>query len=94
MQVLILMVQTAAPAEDVSWWTHALQFINTPAPYSPFSEYLLLMLILWLIARRANRKRTFDGQAQEVLDQKYAEGELSQKAYEKYRQEMSVRPKR
>lgn len=94
MHNLVLMVQAATPAEGSGWWQRALDFINTPAPYSPFSEYLLLMFILWLFARRANRKDTFDGQAQEVLDQKYAEGELSQKAYEKYRQEMSVRPKR
>jgi hypothetical protein len=93
----IAMVVQAAPAaaEQGGWGRSVLEFFNTPAPYSPFSEYLLVMFILWLIARRANsRKKSFDTQAQEVLDQKYSEGEISEKAYNKYRQEMAVRPKR
>lgn len=70
-----------------------LDFLDTPAPYSPFSEYLLVLFLLWLLARREKRK-TFDSKAQEVLDQKLAEGEIDRKTYEKYRQEMSLRPKR
>jgi len=70
-----------------------LDFLDTPAPYSPFSEYLLVLFLLWLLARREKRK-TFDTKAQEVLDQKLAEGEIDRKTYDKYRQEMSLRPKR
>jgi hypothetical protein len=92
---LLAMLQAAAPPVDPDGlWDRILNFLDTPAPYSPFSEYLLVMLILWLIARRANRRRTFDTQAQEVLDEKYAKGEISETAYRKYRQEMSLRPKR
>ena len=70
-----------------------LDFLDTPAPYSPFSEYLAVMLLLWLLARRANRT-TFDSKAQEVLDEKLKTGEIDQKTFDKYRQEMSLRPKR
>ncbi|HSJ09430.1 MAG TPA: hypothetical protein VK928_05930 [Longimicrobiales bacterium] len=71
------------------------QFLDSPAPYSPFSEYLLLLFVLWLIARIQHRKKnTFETQAQDVLDQKYADGELSKKAYDKFRQDATVRPKR
>jgi hypothetical protein len=92
--LFVSLAQSAIAADNTGWWDHVIEFFNTPAPYSPFSEYLLVMFILWLLARRANRKRTFDTQAQEVLDQKYADGEISKTAYEKYRQEMALRPKR
>jgi hypothetical protein len=92
--LLVRLAQAATAADDFGWWSRVIDFVSTPAPYSPFSEYLLVMFILWLLARRANRKRTFDTQAQEVLDQKYAQGEISKSAYEKFRQEMALRPKR
>jgi hypothetical protein len=69
-----------------------IDFLDTPAPYSPFSEYLAVMLLLWLLARREGRK-TFQSKAQEVLDQKLESGEIDRKTYDKYRQEMSLRPK-
>jgi hypothetical protein len=95
MASLLALAQTAPPpVESYGLWQQFMHFINTPAPYSPFGEYLLVMFILWLIARRANRRQTFDSQAQEVLDEKYAQGEISEKAYRKYRQEMALRPKR
>jgi hypothetical protein len=86
---------TAAPEQHGGWFHNVLTFLDSPAPYSPFSEYLLVLFVLWLIARRANRrKQSFDTQAQEVLDQKYADGELSEKAYNKFRQQTALRPKR
>jgi uncharacterized membrane protein len=39
-------------------------------------------------------KDDFDAQAQRVLEEKYRKGEISQKAYEKYRQDIALRPKR
>ena len=92
--ILMLLQQTAQTESEQGWFQYLLDFIDTPAPYSPFSEYLLLLFVLWLIARRHDRRRSFDTQAQEVLDEKYAKGEISQKAYEKYRQDVSLRPKR
>ena len=72
-----------------------LDFLDTPAPYSPFTEYLLVLFVLWLLARRDYRRRsTFDTKAQEVLDEKLASGEIDKTTYDKYRQEMSIRPKR
>lgn len=90
---LLLQAVTPEPV-DRGFGRTILDFIDSPAPYSPFSEYLLLLFILWLIARRENRKQTFDTQAQDVLDDKYAKGELSKQAYDKHRQNMAVRPKR
>jgi hypothetical protein len=92
--LVVSLARGAVAADNPGWWGHVIDFFNTPAPYSPFSEYLLVMFVMWLLARRANRRRTFDSQAQEVLDQKYADGEISKTAYEKYRQEMALRPKR
>lgn len=92
MSLLLQAVQTEAERSRLQY---LLDFIDTPAPYSPFSEYLLLLFVLWLLARRHDRRRrSFDTEAQEVLDDKYAKGEISQKAYEKYRQDVSLRPKR
>ena len=71
-----------------------LDFIDTPAPYSPFTEYLAVLFLLWLLARRSHHRKTIDAKAQDVLDQKLKSGEIDRKTYEKYRQEMSMRPKR
>jgi hypothetical protein len=71
-----------------------LDFLDTPAPYSPLTEYLAVLFLLWLLARRPRPRDTFDEKAQRVLDEKLAEGEIDEGTYEKYRQEMSLRPKR
>jgi len=84
---------TMAAAEQ-TWWDSFVDFVDSPAPYSPYSEYLLLLFVLWLMARRESGKQDFGRQAQEVLDRKYEQGELSKEAYEKYRQELSMRVKR
>jgi hypothetical protein len=96
MTVTMLLQAAVSPPPDVpGWGARMLDFINTPAPYSPFSEYLLVLFVLWLIARRAERKRhSFDTQAQDVLDAKFSEGELSRETYDKYRQDVALRPKR
>jgi uncharacterized membrane protein len=63
--------------------------------YSPLSEYLLVLFILWLLARRDHRKKvTFERQAQDVLDEKLERGELTREAYDKFRQDLALRPKR
>ncbi len=71
-----------------------LEFIDTPLPYSPFSEYLIVLFILWLIARQQHTKKDFSAEAQVVLDAKYKRGEIDKAAYEKYRQELSMRLKK
>lgn len=96
---LMAMLQAqVAVQEPEGWWYSLKEFVDTPAPYSPFSEYLLVLFILWLIARlehsREERRKTFGKQAQEVLEDKYESGELSRSAYEKYRQDVSMRPRR
>jgi len=62
---------------------------------SPYTEYVVILLVFWIFARRGGQKQgDFYRQAQEVLDELYKKGEISQKAYEKYRQDISLRPKR
>jgi hypothetical protein len=95
---LALQVPLAAESQGMQWnmWEAIRTFINTPAPYSPFSEYLAVLFFLWLVARR-NRKPTdanFSQQAQDVLETKHASGELSRKTYDKFRQDVALRPKR
>lgn len=96
MNGLMLLLQRAAtppPRED--WVDSVLTFLDSPAPYSPLSEYLLVLFVLWLLARRHERKKaTFEEQAQEVLDEKLQKGELSRDAYDKFRQDLILRPKR
>jgi hypothetical protein len=90
-----LQVRGTEPVTGFDVWRFITTFINTPAPFSPFTEYLVVLLVLWLLARRVHkRKEDFNQQAQEVLDEKYEQGELSEHAYEKYRQHLSLRPKR
>lgn len=96
MNGMMLLLQTAAtPPVEGDWVDSLLTFLDTPAPYSPLSEYLLVLFVLWLIARRHDRKKeTFEKQAQEVLDEKLDQGELSKAAYDKFRQDLALRPKR
>jgi hypothetical protein len=76
-------------------WIAIKTFVNTPAPFSPFTEYLFVLFLLWLIARRNHRKREdFGAQAQEVLDEKLKSGELTRSAYDRFRQDLELRPKR
>ena len=95
---LAALLQASAEPETMTFMEKVKAFIDTPAPYSPFSEYLAVMFMLWLLARieqaRKDRKKSFESQAQEVLDAKFEQGELSKKAYDKFRQDVSLRPKR
>jgi uncharacterized membrane protein len=62
---------------------------------SPYAEYIVILFVFWLFARRGAQKQgDFNRQAQEVLDELYKRGEITQKAYEKFRQDISLRPKR
>jgi hypothetical protein len=61
----------------------------------PYTEYIVILFVFWLFARRGAQKQgDFNRQAQEVLDELYAKGEISEKAYQKFRQDISLRPKR
>ena len=96
--VFVAVLQAAGDGANTvpvpGWWQWLMNFIDTPAPYSPFSEYLLVLFVLWLMARRDARKQgDFGRQAQEVLDEKFRAGEISEEAYHKYRQDISLRPK-
>jgi hypothetical protein len=97
MQHFLFILQAAVAQTDParrSAWDTILEFVDTPAPYSPLSEYLLVLFLLWLLARHdARRQGNFGRQAQDVLDEKLAQGELSQKSYDKFRQDISLRPK-
>ncbi len=92
MNVLALMMQSDSRAGE--WVDGIIRLLDSPLPFSPLSEYLLLLFILWLLSLRRKREPSFDRQAQEVLDEKYEEGELSEKSYRKYQQDLSLRPKR
>jgi hypothetical protein len=75
------------------WVDSMVSLLDTRLPFSPLTEYLLLLGVLWLFARRKPIEPNFDEQAQEVLDHKYQHGELTKEAYDKHRQDMSLRPK-
>ena len=75
------------------WVDSVIAFLDTPLPFSPLTEYLIVILLLWLLARRKAPQPNFDQQAQDVLEHKLHQGELTQDAYDKFRQDMSLRPK-
>jgi hypothetical protein len=92
MKILSVLAQQQQPApQDPPWlgpfrdlWT----FIE------PYKYFLLILIIFWFFARRSTPdKEDFNRQAQAVLEEKYKRGEISQKAYEKYRQDISIRPR-
>jgi hypothetical protein len=97
MEFRLAMLLQVAPDTSTGWWQAVKEFVDTPAPYSPFTEYLLLLFVLWLVARlehsREERKKSFEKQAQDVLEEKFASGELSRTSYEKYRQDVTMRPR-
>jgi uncharacterized membrane protein len=82
------MMQEPDPA-----WLDALRELWTLI--GPYKYFLAVIIVFWLVARRSSGDRTdFDAQAQRILEEKYRRGEISQKAYEKYRQDISIRTKR
>ena len=83
-----------SPDVDPSAVPPFLRWLDSPLPYSPFSEYILVLLILWFVARKQRPKVDFSEQAQEVLEEKYKRGEIDKKTYDKYRQELSMRLKK
>jgi hypothetical protein len=95
MNFLLALMQAAEAVETEvpTFGDKVMEFLDTPAPYSPLTEYLLVLFLLWLLARR-QRPKGFGAQAQEVLEEKYKSGEIDQKTYDKYRQELSMRLKK
>lgn len=94
MFALLAMLQELVEPVPPSLVQRVREFLDTPAPYSPLTEYLLVLFLLWLLARRQRPKADFGGQAQDVLEDKYKKGEIDAKTYEKYRQELSMRLKK
>ncbi|HEX6558814.1 MAG TPA: hypothetical protein VF021_05110 [Longimicrobiales bacterium] len=98
--MLLFLMQAAQQAEQVpaavpGLFDHIKTFVDTPAPYSPFSEYLAVLFLLWLLARRdQENKKDFSAEAQQVLEAKFKSGEIDRSVYEKYRQELSMRLKK
>ena len=68
-----------------------LNLVDSPLPYSPMSEYVVVLLVLWVLARTTEKKKDFSAEAQRVLDAKFKRGEIDAVAYEKFRQELSMR---
>ena len=91
---MFFLIQVPTGQEVPGFMQKVLDFLDTPAPYSPFSEYLLVLFILWLLARKAHEKKDFSAEAQNVLDDKYKKGEIDRSTYEKFRQELSMRLKK
>ncbi len=82
----------ATPIEDPLWLVFAR---DAWAMVYPYRYFVLVLLAFWFLARRSRReKEDFNAQAQRVLDEKYKKGEISKKAYDKYRQDIALRPRR
>lgn len=91
MKLLAALLQTETP-DNPAWLEVAREFWSYIEPYKWF---LLVLIVFWFFARKTDTERvSFDAQAQRILEEKYRKGEISQKAYEKYRQDISLRPRR
>lgn len=89
---MLILALLQGEATDPAWLDSARELWSYIEPYKWF---LLVLLVFWFFARRSTPdKEGFDAQAQRVLEEKYRRGEISQKAYEKYRQDISLRPRR
>jgi hypothetical protein len=75
------------------WVDSMIAFLDSPLPFSPLTEYMLVILVLWFLARKKPPEPSFDQQAQDVLEHKFNQGELTKDAYDKHRQDMSLRSK-
>lgn len=92
--MLGIFVQAAERSPELPGFMQKIvDFLDTPFPYSPFTEYFAVLLLLWLLARRSTGSRDFAAEAQRVLDQKFEKGEIDRKTYEKFRQELSLQLK-
>ena len=94
--LLLAMMQAQAAPSDLTGAQDGLEKIkNFIEQTGYFKYYLLVMFLLWLIARLGQKPRKdFSAEAQRVLDEKYQKGEIDTKTYEKYRQELSMRLKK
>src|SRR5688572_19713716 len=65
--------ELASPEADraAEWVDSVVGFFDTPLPFSPLTEYALVILVLWLLAKRKPAKPNFDEQAQDVLEHKF-----------------------
>jgi len=94
--LLLQTVKRAANPEATraaEWVDSVIALLDTPLPGSPLTEYLIVIGLLWLLARRKPPEPNFDQQAQDVLEYKLQQGELTRDAADKFRQDMSLRPK-
>jgi hypothetical protein len=84
----VLQATQPPPLEVSALFDRILQYL------SPYTEYFVILLVFWLFARRGSQKQgNFDRQAQDVLDELYKKGEITKSAYEKFRQDITMRRK-
>ncbi|HUP87793.1 MAG TPA: hypothetical protein VM100_00430 [Longimicrobiales bacterium] len=89
---LMQAVDTTALTGTSEGWDNIVHWVNSTGY---FKWYLLVMFLLWLIARLGQKPRKdFSAEAQNVLNEKFEKGEIDKKTYEKYRQELSMRVKK
>lgn len=99
MTIITSLLQTAKQVANpqanraAEWVDSVVGFFDTPLPFSPLTEYLLVLLLLWLLARRKEPEPNFDQQAQDVLEHKYHQGELTKDSYDRFRQDTSLHQK-
>ena len=91
--VIIDAVQQVPSATRPTFGDYVHNFFTSPEQL--LYAYLFILLVLWVIARVGRQKqKDFSAEAQKVLDEKFHKGEIDRDAYEKYRQELSMRLKK
>ncbi len=90
---LLLLAALQAAAPERGFWDQLFQDVYAAA--APYYEVIIVLVLLWLLAHRTTtRQGDFSRQAQEVLEEKFRRGEISERAYERFRQDIALRPKR
>lgn len=87
--MMLFTQDTAKAAQDTTF-----RIFGSHPTSNPLAIYLVVMFVLWLLALRGRGKETFSKQAQEVLEEKFQSGEINKKTYDKFRQDVTLRPKR
>jgi len=91
----LLLTTLASASQDLPPLNFGGLLSSLLAYLGPYTEYIVILFVFWLFARRGGQKQgDFSRQAQEVLDELYQKGEITEKAYQKFRQDISLRPKR
>ena len=87
-----LIAMQAAPGG--SGMQRILQILESPIPEMSLWMVIVLLVVLWLLFRQSrNRSSDLGANAEKVLRERYASGEIGEETYKKMLNDVRLRPK-